>query len=105
MIDNLPVSVVISRPGEASTVAAMAAEQRKILRGLIAANAPLEAVLPPPGFVARPFWKPDPGGTTPRALKDFDEWEQFRLVFIIVQIAGVVILGYFVVRGTGLDDD
>jgi hypothetical protein len=49
MINHLPVSVVITRPADrAGTVDAMLAEEREILRGLIAANAGIEAAAPKP---------------------------------------------------------
>jgi len=49
MINHLPVSVVITRPADrAGTVDAMLAEEHEILRGLIAANAGIEAAAPKP---------------------------------------------------------
>jgi hypothetical protein len=47
MINQLPVSVVITRPADrAGTADAMLAEEHEILRGLIAANAGIEAAAP-----------------------------------------------------------
>jgi hypothetical protein len=56
MINHLPVSVVITRPADrAGTVDAMLAEEHEILRGLIVANASIEAAAPKPAPAAAGF--------------------------------------------------
>jgi hypothetical protein len=56
MINHLPVSVVITRPADrAGTMDAMLAEEHEILRGLIAANASIEASAPKPTLAATGF--------------------------------------------------
>jgi hypothetical protein len=56
MINQLPISVVVTRPADrAGTADAMLAEEHEILRGLIAANAGIEAAAPKPVLRASGF--------------------------------------------------
>jgi hypothetical protein len=91
MINHLPVSVVITRPADrAGTVDAMLAEEHEILRGLIAANAGIEAAAPKPA---------------PRA-SGIDWSEALRKGLIGAIIGGAIgALGYVAKRVRGQESD
>jgi hypothetical protein len=91
MINQLPVSVVISRPlDRPGVVDALLAEEREILRGLIAANASIEAAAP----------KPAPGASAA------DRSAALRMGLIVVMIALTLCLaGFVTMRWRGREAD